>query len=64
MGQMGVPLAVFSLLYTLVGLIFSFWPPIAHVSVKTSNWSLVVYLGTMLLAISWWFFRVRHLPTP
>ncbi|KAF2205643.1 putative amino acid permease [Delitschia confertaspora ATCC 74209] len=59
LGKLGVPITVFALLYSWVGLIFSFWPPVAHVSIKTFNWSLVVYLGVMILAIVWWCVRAK-----
>lgn len=59
LGKLGVPTILAALVYSWVGLIFAFWPPIAAVTVETFNWSLVVYLGVIFLAIGWWFLRAR-----
>ncbi|OCL11504.1 putative choline transport protein [Glonium stellatum] len=59
LGKLGVPVTVFALAYSFIGWLFSFWPSVAVVSVKTFNWSLVVYFGVMFLAMGWWAVRAR-----
>ena len=60
LGRAGVPLTVTALLYSLVGWIFSFWPPTADVTLQTFNWSLVVYTSVIILAMLWWIVYARH----
>lgn len=60
LGRAGVPLTIVALAYSVVGWIFSFWPPTAAVTVTNFNWSLVVYFGTILLAMIWWIAYARH----
>ena len=60
LGRAGVPLTIIALMYSLVGWSFSFWPPTAAVTVKTFNWSLVVYMSVVTLAILWWVAYARH----
>ncbi|KAF2877610.1 amino acid/polyamine transporter I [Massariosphaeria phaeospora] len=59
LGKAGVPLTIIALVYSFVGWFFSFWPPVSVVTVKSFNWSLVVYCGTMITAMGWWTFRAR-----
>lgn len=56
----GVPITIIALLYSFIGWFFSFWPPVSAVNVRTFNWSLVVYFGTMFSAMGWWAFKARH----
>jgi choline transport protein len=59
LGKFGVPVTLFALMYSLIGWIFSFWPPVSEVSVQTFNWSLAVYFGVMFLAVTWWALSAR-----
>ena len=60
LGIAGVPITVIAIAYSVIGMFFSFWPPTASVTAATWNWSLVVYWGTMLMALLWWRIRARH----
>ena len=60
LGRAGVPLTIVALIYSLIGFFFSFWPNTADVTAQTFNWSLVVYWGTIFLAMLWWIIRARH----
>ena len=59
----GVPLTIIALAFSVVGWFFSFWPPTAAVTVTTFNWSLVVYLCTIVLAMVWWAVYARRIYT-
>jgi choline transport protein len=59
LGKAGVPLTIVALVYSFIGWFFSFWPPVAHVTVETFNWSLAVYFGVMFLAMGWWAISAR-----
>lgn len=63
LGRAGIPITVAALVYSVIGWLFSFWPGGVPVSVETFNWSLVVYVGTVFLAMAWWLVRARHFYT-
>ena len=54
LGAFGIPITIFALVYSVVGIVFSFWPAVADVTVDTFNWAAVVYVGVMLLAAVRW----------
>ncbi|KAI9843956.1 MAG: hypothetical protein M1837_005997 [Sclerophora amabilis] len=60
LGRAGVPVTVLALCFSVVGWIFSFWPPTAMVTKRTFNWSIVVYFGTLFIAMIWWVVHARH----
>ena len=59
LGRAGVPVTVAAIVYTVVGLLFSFWPLVSHVGLTTFNWSSVVFSGILALAMLWWVIRAR-----
>jgi choline transport protein len=59
LGAFGVPITILSLVYSVIGVIFSFWPPVADVDATSFNWSVVVFLGVISLSIGWWAIRAR-----
>lgn len=63
LGRLGLPINILSILFTLIGLFFSFWPPSHEVTAKTMNWSIVVYGGVMLFSIFFWFLHGRSVYT-
>lgn len=63
LGRLGLPINILSILFTLIGLFFSFWPPSHEVTAKTMNWSIVVYGGVMLFSIFFWFMHGRSVYT-
>lgn len=60
LGRAGTPILIFSILYSIVAFIFSFWPQDKAVTLENMNWSVVVYFGTLLLALVYWFAVARH----
>ncbi|KAH7396208.1 choline transport protein [Pyrenochaeta sp. MPI-SDFR-AT-0127] len=60
LGKLGIPITLVSLLYSFIGWFFSFWPPTAMITVRTFNWSLVVYFGVMFSSMAYYGLRARH----
>jgi len=59
LGPFGVPITIFALVYSVVGIVFSFWPAVADVTVETFNWAVVVYAGVLILASVRWFLTAK-----
>ncbi|EED18761.1 GABA permease, putative [Talaromyces stipitatus ATCC 10500] len=59
-GIVGIAVNVFAIVYMLITVFFSFWPPTAEVTVSTMNYSAVGTVGTMTLSLLYYFFRARH----
>jgi choline transport protein len=59
LGVLRVPVAILSLVYSVIGIIFCFWPPVAVVTVEVFNWSLVVFVGVVSISVLWWIFVAR-----
>lgn len=63
LGRLGLPINIVSILFTIIGLFFSFWPPSREVTAKTMNWSIAVYGGVMLFSVIFWFAHGRSVYT-
>jgi choline transport protein len=55
----GVPITILSLTYSVIGVVFSFWPPVKEVDKSSFNWSVVVFVGVIMLACGWWGVKAR-----
>lgn len=51
LGRFGMPINIFAAAYTLITVIFTFFPPSVPVTAMTMNYSCVVYGGTVILGI-------------
>ena len=51
LGRWGLPINVFAAIYTLITVIFTFFPPAVPVTIETMNWSCVVYGGVVIMGI-------------
>ena len=60
LGRAGVHVTAVALVFSFIGLIFSFWPTNGDTDALTFNWSFVVYWSVLLVAVFWWFLRARH----
>lgn len=58
-GALGIAVNVFAILYMLIAVFFSFWPPSAHVTASTMNYSAVGTGGVMLLSVLYYVLRAR-----
>ena len=56
---LGCPITIAAIGYSVIGIFFSFWPPTATVTAATWNWSFVVYWGTIMVVLLWWWLRAR-----
>lgn len=54
LGRAGVPIIVFSLVFSVIGIFFSFWPATRDVTVLTMNWSIAVFGGVLLFSMAFW----------
>ena len=59
MGRFGIPVTIMAMIYTIIGLIFSFYPQTSRVDLQTFNWSSVVFGGVLALSILWWAVHAR-----
>ncbi|TVY19970.1 Choline transport protein [Lachnellula arida] len=59
MGRAGTPVTVFSIIYSSQGMFFSFWPPNAHVTAESMNWSSVVFVGIVACSLIFWVLHGR-----
>ena len=54
MGRFGIPIILLAIVYTIVGIFFSFWPPTRQVTAETMNWSIAVFGGVILFSLVFW----------
>ena len=59
MGRVGLVVNVYALLYTIIVVVFSFFPPTLPVTAVSMNWSCVVYGGTVIFGLIFWVIRGR-----
>ncbi|KAL8801575.1 MAG: hypothetical protein Q9182_004361 [Xanthomendoza sp. 2 TL-2023] len=63
MGRAGVPVIVLSLVYSVIGIFFSCWPPTAQVDAVTMNWVVVVFGGALVFSMVFWVVHGRKVYT-
>ena len=63
LGRFGVPVNVFSIIYSIIGIFFSFWPPSIDPSPAKMNWSITVYGGVLIFCLCFWFVHGRKVYT-
>ncbi|KAL8821612.1 MAG: hypothetical protein Q9223_000355 [Gallowayella weberi] len=63
MGRAGIPVIVLSIIYSVIGIFFSFWPPTAVVDAVTMNWVVVVFGGALLFSLLFWVVHGRKVYT-
>ena len=56
----GVPLTVFSILFTLLGFFWSFWPISKSVTPATMNYNAAIYGAAFLFTLIYWFAYARN----
>jgi amino acid transporter len=59
LGRAGVPVIILSLLYSFIGVFFSFFPENAAVSAYTMNWSVLIFGAMFIFCIVFWFVSGR-----
>ncbi|PQE27665.1 choline transport protein [Rutstroemia sp. NJR-2017a BBW] len=63
LGRAGIPIIIGSLIYSVIGVFFSFWPGAANPTPASMNWSVVVFFGTLSLSLIYWVVHGRHVYT-
>lgn len=58
-GIFGILVNAFAVIYLLIAVFFSFWPPTADITAATMNYSAVGTAGTMFLSLVYYFVRAR-----
>ncbi|KAF2198697.1 amino acid transporter [Delitschia confertaspora ATCC 74209] len=59
MGKYGFAVNVYALLYSIIAMVFSFFPPTTPVTAVSMNWSIVVYSGVVIFGLIFWVVRGR-----
>jgi choline transport protein len=59
LGRAGIPIIIGSLIYSMVGIFFSFWPEDSVVDAHSMNWSIVVSGAMFLFSLVFWFTHGR-----
>jgi len=57
LGRWGLAVNIFAAAYTLLTVIFTFFPPSVPVTATTMNWSCVVYGGVVILGFLYYVLR-------
>jgi len=60
LGRAGVPVTILAIVYSLIGIFFSFWPPSANVTAENMNWSVLVFGAVVLFLLVFWLLYGRH----
>jgi len=63
LGKFGLPINLLAVLWTMIGIFFSFWPTDSQVTLQNMNWSILVYGATLLLSTAFWFLHSRYVYT-
>ncbi|CAG7921999.1 unnamed protein product [Penicillium olsonii] len=62
-GLIGTVINAYAVVYMIIVIFFSFWPPHIAPTVTTMNFSVVGTFGTIILAIAYYLLRARHFYT-
>jgi hypothetical protein len=63
LGRAGTPITILSIIYTIIGIFFSFWPATATVTATTMNWSIAVFGGVLIFSMVFWLVHGRKVYT-
>lgn len=62
-GVLGIVTNGFAIVYLIMIFFFSLWPPVNHPTAATMNYSSLMFGGTMILSVLYYFFYARHVYT-
>ena len=54
LGRWGLPVTAASLVYSAIGIFFSFWPASPNPTAESMNWSVVVFFAVILFSMLYW----------
>ena len=63
LGRAGNPIIILSLVYSIIGIFFSFWPASVDVTPLTMNYSIVVFGGVTIFCMIFWVVYGRKVYT-
>ena len=61
LGRWGLPINIFAAGYTVLTVVFTFFPPMVPVTKETMNYSCVVYGGVIIGGLVYYVFRARKI---
>lgn len=60
LGRLGLPVNLFAFTYTLIVMVFSFFPPAQPVTAQSMNWSCAVFGGVVIFGLIYYAIFGRH----
>ncbi|KAK4897572.1 hypothetical protein LTR27_004716 [Elasticomyces elasticus] len=60
LGKWGIPLNVLAITYSAYGFFWAFWPQTTPVTAAEFNWASVIFVGVVLVAMVYFFFRAKR----
>ena len=61
LGRWGLPINIFAAAYTLIAVVFTFFPPSVPVTKESMNYSCVVYGGVIIGGLVYYVTRARKI---
>jgi choline transport protein len=55
LGKLGIPTNIFALIWIVIVMIFSFFPSAIPIALSTMNWSCLLWGGTMIFGVAFYF---------
>jgi len=59
MGPLGLYVNILSIIFLIISIVFSFFPPAIPVTLESMNWSCLVFGGATVLGLAWYAVRGR-----
>ena len=59
LGRAGIPVTILALMFSITGIFFVFWPASPNPDATEMNWTVVVFLGALLISVIFWFAHGR-----
>lgn len=59
LGKLGIIINIAAICFLTIAIFFSFFPAEMPVTLKTMNWSIVVFTGEFLIGLVWYLIRGR-----
>lgn len=63
MGRAGIPIICLAIIYSVIGIFFSFWPETPELVAEEMNWAIAVFGGVLLLSLSFWVIHGKKVYT-
>ncbi|KAF2171481.1 hypothetical protein M409DRAFT_18598 [Zasmidium cellare ATCC 36951] len=60
LGKAGLAINILAMAYLALQFVLIFFPTAPHPTAEYFNWAVVVFVGTVIIAFTWYFVRGRH----